>query len=151
MDIDSLRLTGAADAGARALKKAHPDVVFTSGRREVADQARAMSGNVAVNRRWIGQTYANTPEARALQAWVNAHPEADTAGEIAAGLVGVMAGWTDVQKGRLSKHFSGQAFDVQPVSGPRGDAIKATIRALPGLVKFLDREGGLVRWHAQFA
>ena len=51
----------------------------------------------------------------------------------------------------MSKHFSGEAFDVQPVPGSKGEAIKAAIRKLPGLVKFLEAEGGLVRWHAQFA
>src|SRR6266436_115300 len=30
------------------------------------------------------------------------------------------------------------------------DAIKADIRALPGLNKFLEKEAGHVRWHAQF-
>ena len=30
------------------------------------------------------------------------------------------------------------------------EAIKKTIRGLDGLDKFLDKEGGLVRWHAQF-
>jgi len=30
-------------------------------------------------------------------------------------------------------------------------SIKATIRKLPGLGKFLDHEGGLVRWHVQMA
>jgi hypothetical protein len=41
------------------------------------------------------------------------------------------------------------AFDVQPVTQD-ADAIKKSIRALAGLDKFLEMEGGLVRWHAQF-
>jgi hypothetical protein len=49
----------------------------------------------------------------------------------------------------MSRHLSGDAFDVQPVED-NADAIKQTIRKLPGLQLFLDREGGLVRWHAQF-
>lgn len=53
------------------------------------------------------------------------------------------------QLGRLSEHLSGSAFDVQPVDRNRA-AIKASIRALPGLELFLDREGGLGRWHAAF-
>ena len=43
----------------------------------------------------------------------------------------------------------GEAFDVQPVDKD-ADAIKKTIRGLDGLGKFLDSEGGLVRWHAEF-
>ena len=51
--------------------------------------------------------------------------------------------------GSFSRHLSGLAFDVQPVTED-ADAIKKSIRALAGLDKFLEMEGGLVRWHAQF-
>ena len=57
--------------------------------------------------------------------------------------------FTDAELGKFSKHLSGDAFDVQPVS-KNAEAIKKTIRGFPGLTKFLDTEGGLVRWHAQF-
>lgn len=151
MDIDHLGLVGPARAGALAIAAQFPEAQFTSGRREVADQARAMAGNVAVNRRWIEQTYSASAESRALQAWVNAHPDAKTAAALAAGFVTVMAHWSDEQKARLSKHFSGQAWDLQPMApGPRATACKAAIRKLPGLTKFLEKEGGLIRWHAQF-
>jgi hypothetical protein len=56
---------------------------------------------------------------------------------------------SDGDVGKVSKHLSGDAFDVQPVD-INAEAIKATIRGLAGLDKFLDKEGGLVRWHAQF-
>jgi hypothetical protein len=36
------------------------------------------------------------------------------------------------------------------VHGETEAAIRATIASLPGLVKFIDREGGLERWHVQF-
>jgi hypothetical protein len=55
----------------------------------------------------------------------------------------------DAKVAKLSKHLSGQAFDVQPVEAD-ADKIKETIRGLSGLDKFLEKEGGLVRWHAQF-
>ena len=148
--VDRLNLAVAAHKAAEALLAAHPDVVFTSGRRGVVDQARAMSQNVVHNRRWIAETYTATAESAQLQTWVDRHPEAGTAQEIAAGLQSIMEAWSDDQRGHVSKHFSGQAFDVQPVDGPHGEAIKATIRQLPGLTKFLEKEGGLVRWHAQF-
>lgn len=151
MKASELRCAGAAQHAAELLEQRFPGVVFTSGRRGVLDQARAMAQNVGANRKWIAQTYMGTAESRVLQAWVDAHPEAETAQEIAGGFAGVMVHWTDEQKARLSKHFSGEAWDVQPVGGAQGVAIKATIRALPGLQKFLEKEGGLVRWHAQFA
>lgn len=154
MNISDLNLEPVAEAGAVALQKAHPDVAFTSGRRGVAEQAAAMASNIIHNRRWIARTYVNTAESRQLQAWVNAHPSATLQGAIAAGLATIMSTWTDAQKDKLSKHFSGKAFDVQPVPGPAGEAILATMRALvarsPG-AKLLTEEGGLVRWHVQYA
>lgn len=147
--IEALQLAATAKKAAYALKKAHPTVVFTSGRRNKADQARAMAGNVVANRQWIKQTYADTKASRECQKWVDNHPTARTKEEIAAGLLSVLNGLTDAEIGRLSKHLSGEAFDVQPVA-QNANEIKATIRRLVGLTKFLDREGGLVRWHAQF-
>lgn len=149
--IDALELSAVARHAAEILKAAHPEVVFTSGRRDLAGQARAMASNVIHNLHWIEQTYAATPQREALQAAVSA-VGAGRATEVYAGLLlAVLRRWTDAELAHVSKHLSGDAFDVQPVSGPAGDAIKATIHTLPGLTKFLDHEGGLVRWHAQFA
>jgi hypothetical protein len=149
--FDQLNLAEPALSAARALQAAHPDVVFTSGRRGVPDQARAMAQNVMRNRKWIARTYVATPSSRALQAWVDGHPLANQV-QVEGGLAAIMASWSDAQKAQLSAHFSGHAFDVQPLpDGPRAEAVKAAIRALPGLTKFLESEGGLVRWHAQFA
>lgn len=151
MRIEGLNLAEPALSAAKALLAAHPDVVFTSGRRSVPDQARAMAQNVVRNRKWIAQTYVPTPASRSLQAWVDAHSTANQV-QIEGGLAAIMAAWSDDKRAELSKHFSGHAFDVLPLpAGPHADAVKASIRALPGLTKFLEREGGLVRWHAQFA
>jgi hypothetical protein len=149
--LDRLNLAPSARTAALALLAAHPEVVFTSGRRDAEAQALAMAGNVALNRRWIAATYRASAERDQLQAWVDAHPEATTRDAIAAGLLLIMETWGDAQRARLSRHFAGLAFDVRPVAGAAGEAIKATIRKLPGLVKFLEKEGGLVRWHAEFA
>lgn len=150
MKAAALNLRGFALAGALALEAACPGVVFTSGRREVADQARAMASNLVKTRRWIAETYKATPESRQLQAWVDGNPNVRGREDLAKGLARIMADWSDEGRGRLSKHFSGDAFDIQPVDGPAGFAILAKVRTLPGLDKFLEREGGLVRWHAQF-
>jgi len=109
-----------------------------------------MAGNVVQKRNWIADTYVASTERDDLQAWVDANPIATTKEAIANGLAGIMSNWTDDQKGRLSRHFSGQAFDVQPVAGSTGEDIKAAIKSLPNLRKFLDNEGGLVIWHADF-
>ena len=147
--IEALNLRGAARAAAYALKKAHPSVKFTSGRRNKADQARAMASNVVHNRNWIEDTYAPSTVSKACQTWVDGHPDAKTQEEIAAGLLSVLDVATDAHLARLSRHLSGDAFDVQPVETD-AEAIKKTIRGLKGLDVFLEKEGGLIRWHAQF-
>jgi hypothetical protein len=144
-----LNLAATAKTAAYALKQAHPSVVFTSGRRNKADQARAMAGNVVTNRKWIQQTYRDNRASRECQEWVDTHPTATARDAIAAGLLSVLNNLPDIEVGRLSKHLSGEAFDVQPVE-LNAEGIKTTIRGLPGLTLFLDREGGLIRWHAQF-
>ena len=146
--IDALDLAPTARAAAELLKQKHPNVVFTSGRRSLADQASAMAANIVSSgdRNWIRKTYA---AAGALQDWVDAHPDATSKASIAAGLEATLHALPDADRNKVSKHLTGQAWDVQPQTA-NADAIKADIRALPGLTKFLEKEGGLVRWHAQF-
>lgn len=148
-EIEALDLAPAARDAAYALKKAHPSIVFTSGRRNKDDQARAMASNVVKNRKWIEETYKSSDLRTKCQKWIDDNPGRKTQAEIAAGLVSVFDTATDAELGGFSKHLSGEAFDVQPVDKD-ADAIKKTIRGLAGLDKFLDTEGGLVRWHAQF-
>jgi hypothetical protein len=150
LSVDDLDLVDYAKEAAEALQTAHPAVVFTSGRRDTREQADAMAGNIVRNRKWIEQTYAATDERDALQTWVDEHPEATTSSAISDGLFAIMTTWSDGQKAKLSRHFSGQAFDVRPVSGKPGDEIKATIKGLARLRKFLESEGGLTIWHADF-
>jgi hypothetical protein len=147
--ISDLGLIEYAKSGAQKLRDKYPNTVFTSGRRNVQKQADAMAGNVVRNRKWIQQTYRASPQRDALQKWVDDHPAATTKATISAGLKGIMDGWTDDQRGRFSKHFGGLAFDVKPVSQD-ADKIKSFIRALPHLHKFLESEGGLTIWHADF-
>jgi hypothetical protein len=148
-EIEALELAPIARAAAYALKRAHPTVKFTSGRRSKQDQARAMAGNVARNPHWIEQTYVLSPLRTKCQGWVNAHPDKTSPRDIEGGIFSVLATASDAELGRFSRHLAGMAFDIAPVNRD-ADQIKATIRQLPGLDKFLDSEGGLVRWHAQF-
>ncbi|MEK7831220.1 MAG: hypothetical protein AAB401_09060 [Acidobacteriota bacterium] len=147
--IEELHLNEVARKAAYLLKQKFPSTRFTSGRRNRADQARAMASNVVSNRKWIEQTYKASPASQACQKWVDDHPEAATKEAIADGLFSVLNTFADVDLRRLSKHLSGDAFDVKPVV-QNAEAIKDFIRHLPGVEKFLDKEGGLVRWHAQF-
>ena len=101
------------------------------------------------NREWIEQTYKHHDASLACQKWVDDHPEATTRAQVTAGFLEVFQTLTDDQIAKLSWHMSGDAFDVQPVE-ENAEQIKADIRALPNLDTFLEKEGGLVRWHAQF-
>jgi hypothetical protein len=148
-DIEALDLGDTARKAAYELKKKYPTVSFTSGRRDKDQQASAMAENVVLSRTWIQDTYAKSVARDACQKWVDDNKDKKTKNEITAGLKAVLDGLTDAQLALLSKHLSGEAFDVQPVD-EGADDIKATIKALPGLSKFLEKEGGLVRWHAQF-
>lgn len=149
--VDSLDLRPKAKAIASELRQTYPAIVFTSGKRsEVEGQARAMAGNVVSNRAWIAETYSDKSLSGQLQDWVDKNPTATTKNAIAVGLAGVMATWSEEQKGKLSAHFTGEAFDIQPQTED-ADAIKSRAASLATAAggKFLEKEGGLVRWHLQ--
>jgi hypothetical protein len=148
-DIEALDLSETARKGAYALKKKHPTVIFTSGRRNKDEQASAMASNVAQKRNWIKETYIQSAARDACQKWVDDNKDKKTKEEISAGLKDVLNGLTDAQLALLSRHLSGDAFDVQPVDRDAAE-IKKTIQSLAGLSRFLDKEGGLLRWHVQF-
>jgi hypothetical protein len=107
-----------------------------------------MASNIVSSRDrlWIEHTYA---AAAALQKWVTDHPDATTVPAIATGLEALIAAMTEQEKRKISKHLSGDAFDVQPQEKDAA-SIKADMAALPGATKFLAVEGGLTRWHLQF-
>ena len=149
--IEALNLNETAKNAAYDLKAKHPGIVFTSGRRDKKDQARAMASNVVKNRKWIAQTYKATPISAACQKWVDDNPQSKSADAIEAGLLSVITQFDDSELRKLSKHLSGDAFDVQPVSA-NANQIIADMNALADASggKFLSKEGGLVRWHIQF-
>jgi hypothetical protein len=148
MTIEELNLEPIADQAARLLQQKHPDIQFTSGRRDVFQQAHAMASNIVSlnDRQWIGKTYLAGAK---LQQWVDDHPGAVTVDQITAGLQETMDAMPQADLLKISRHLTGRAFDIRPVT-QNAAAIKADIRALPGLQKFLEQEGGHVRWHAQF-
>jgi len=148
MTIEEMHLEPVAKEAAKILKSKHPNIEFTSGRRDIRQQAHAMAGNIVKlrDRKWIGKTYL---AAAKCQAWVDKHPEAVTVDAITDGLEQVMKAMPEDELMKISRHLTGRAFDVRPVTA-NAAAIKADIRKLPGLHKFLDHEGGHVRWHAQF-
>jgi hypothetical protein len=149
--VDALDLQTKAKKVANKLKAKYSDISFTSGKRdEASEQASAMAGNVVSNRNWITQTYLDKTLSAELQKWLDDNPEAKTKDEISAGLKGVMDGWTEEQKGKLSAHFTGEAFDIKP-QDKKASEIKADAKSWAETDggKFLEKEGGLIRWHTQ--
>src|SRR6266849_241425 len=144
MTIEELQLEPAAEQGARLLQQKHPNIEFTSGRRDVAQQAHAMASNIVSlnDRQWIAKTYL---AGATLQKWVDDHPSAVTIDQITAGLLETMKAMAEAELLKISRHLTGRAFDIRPVT-ENAAAIERDIRALPGLNKFLDKEGGHVRW-----
>ncbi len=149
MTIDEMQLEPVAKQAATILKNKHPTLEFTSGRRTVRQQAHAMAGNIVVlhDRQWIGKTYLAGAK---LQQWVDQHPQAVTVDAITDGLEQTMNAMPEADLMKISRHLTGRAFDIRPVI-LNSKVIKADILKLPGLHKFLDHEGGHVRWHAQFS
>lgn len=146
MTIEEMQLEPVAKKAATLLKTQHPEIEFTSGRRDIGQQAHAMARNVVKNRKWIGETYL---AAAKLQQWVDQNPKAKTVATITTGLEETMKQMSKAELQKISRHLIGKAFDVRPVI-KNAKAIKADIKKLPGLHRFLDKEGGLIRWHAQF-
>jgi hypothetical protein len=148
MTIEEMQLAPVAEQAAKLLLQKHPMIQFTSGRRDMRQQAHAMAANIVAlhDRKWIGKTYLAGAK---LQAGVDNHPSAVTVDQIAAGLFTTMSAMPEAELLKISRHLTGRAFDVRPVT-VNAATIKNDIRSLPGLQKFLDKEGEHVRWHAQF-
>jgi hypothetical protein len=149
VNLNQLLLDDDVQAVARELWEGFPGIQFTSGRRTLQDQAHAMAENVALNRRWIVQTYARSLASVDCQSWVDNNPDATTTEQIAAGLLHSLNLLSKQALDKLSKHLIGRAFDVQPMAYPDGLAVKAWLKAKAAQMngKFLEREGGLLRWH----
>ncbi len=141
LQIEQLGLVPSVEAKARELQAKAPSVIFLSGRRTLEQQAHAMASNAALDRQYVGRTYAHSPIALRLQRWMNQNPHATDIEHIAAGFLFVMKQCPVSELHHLSRHLTGKAFDIAPHSAP-----VAVIEALePEL--FLQHEGALVRWH----
>ena len=148
-EIEGLNLNPLAKQAASILAARFPSTRFTSGRRTLDEQAAAMAQNISADRNYVKQTYKESDIAKACQGWVDKHPNVVTVPEITQGLLEELGKFSPDQTSKLSRHLSGDAFDVQPVL-VGAEAIVAFIRSLPNLELFLTKEGKLDRWHAQF-
>lgn len=156
MKAAELDLAEPALSAALHLESLFPDIVFTSGRRSREDQARAMAQNIAIaGLPWLAKTYKKSPVRDGIAAAIGRLPVPRSASAIQGAISAYFLGKPDSFVAAISRHLSGLAFDIKPmidaagVPTPRGERVIAEIRRLPQLDKFLDHEGGLVRWHVQ--
>lgn len=153
MELEQLRLAPYAMECARRLKHRFPNVVFTSGRRSLEDQARVMATNVMKNRNWIRETYK---VGELLQPVVDRAPRNASRTQMEGLLLNQMLLLQDADVMKISAHLTGDAFDIRPMvdasdipTAEGFDVIDFIRRDLQDS-RLLLREGGLVIWHCQF-
>jgi len=148
MTIDQLQLAPVMERQARALQTAFPNVVYISGRRDLARQAQAMAANYIQDPQ--GYLVHNYIHAAELQAAVDAQREVTSLDGIAHLFYTVMEGDPSLVR---SPHLDGDAVDLLPMedahgqSTAEGNEVIDWIQACPDTTDFRMREGRLVRWH----
>lgn len=162
LTIDQMALSPNAKRAANLVRAAHPDACFTSGRRDVGGQARAMAANVIrYGSAWIKDTYRDPVLVSLLMTHTEEHPE--QCAEVKLLAKGFYDTLIEHYAGHLSRfpHLRGDAFDLAwprladgQIDRPKGQAICTTIETLPvelGLKLLLKKEGRLDVIHAEFA
>ncbi len=137
--ITSLDLESDVADAARELKSQCPTVRFTSGRRSLEEDARAVAHNIVGNRNYM-DIFANSSSKTTIKTYVDAHKDADE-DELTKGIAELMGKMTATQRSWIAPHQSGRAFDVGA-----GSCSKETIQSALA-VKPLD-EGNHI--HVQF-
>lgn len=156
LTIAQMKLSPNARRGAEWVLARHPGTVFTSGRRDVLDQARVMAANtVKYGRAWILKTYKPSPIIDTLHSWLQDHPDQREAKQIAHGFYECLMACHSGDLTKLSRHLTGDAWDADWPGDDDGERICKDIQInMPveyRLDKVIDREGGLRLIHAQFA
>lgn len=142
-------LRGEALEVATKFAELYPTAVFSRGIRTLRAQCRDMAENVHENRMWILETYKSSKPAMAAHAWVMANKHVRAVGDIADGLEFVLRTFSPEELESLSRHFTGDAFDLRPRSVTKQMRQWLKDEADSRGALFLDREGGLVRYHWQ--
>lgn len=163
IELSALRLTSNAHEAARRVLQEFPDAHFTSGRRDIATQARVMAHNVClVGVNWLdiyGGKWARI--IKTLKTHVSENPEQlkDKA-KLALEFYDIFNTYFKSELAQFP-HIVGRAFDIRwprlvngTVDQPKWEALCKFIEELPvelGLEKLLRREGNVEVIHAQFA
>lgn len=163
LSILDMRLTANAAEAARRITEAFPDAYFSSGRRDMASQARVMAYNVCVSGiNWLdiyGAKWARI--IKALKTHVSENPnELNDRHKLALSFYDI---FNESFKKDIAKfpHITGRAFDIRwprlqdgTLDKPRWQELCDFIENLPpelGLELLLRKEGNVEVIHAQFA
>jgi len=162
MTIEQLRLSPNAQHAAQIVQAKHPTVLFTSGRRDVREQARVMAENtIRYGVGWLGETYKNRQMVESLEDWMEQN--LDKTSSVPMMTEGFYVTLTSTMPGQLMQfpHCRGDAFDIQCPRFASGQVdeqtvsqIRHTLETLPnelGLQLILTKEGAHRVIHAQFA
>lgn len=148
--IDELDLDPIMRSRAEELLARCPWVIYTSGRRDVAAQARAMAQNhLADPQTYLTKTYQYGKVF--LAAIVELAPvDQRSVEKVAQTIRAVIQEQPDAL---VWKHRDGTCVDLQPLEDAFGDPtvkgqdVMRFIQNCPDTVRFIMREGGLRRWH----
>lgn len=155
-EIDRLQLSPNARRAAEWVRRRYPDLRFTSGRRSLEDQARVMAQNtMRYGREWVKRTYRYSPAIAAIVDWLERAPHIVDYDGVRDGIYATLLAQSDADLLRVSRHLTGDAFDLAWPGDTLGPTIAQDVREnMPrefGLEKLIDREGGLRVLHLQFA
>lgn len=162
LTIQEMRLSPIAERAALFVLKRHPEAYFTSGRRDVMDQARAMAQNaVRLGASWLNDTYRDKRMVQCLMTHMEENPDQCADAEVLArGFHDQLQEYFASELTRFP-HIRGDAFDIRYPrlknglhDKPTADRIMETVRSLPTfgipLEWVTDQEGKLKVIHAQF-
>ena len=163
--IDELKLAPNARRAAEIILAEHPYAEFTSGRRDVLDQARAMAQNVvAVGPQWIYKTY-NSKQPRMVKVMMG-HME-ENPDRVKSPLLLTEDFHQIIHEYFMPEfmkfpHFQGRAFDIRwprlasgVIDFAKGDQICYTIANLNEIHRIplellLKQESGVFVIHSQY-
>lgn len=163
LTIQEMRLSPMAEKAALIVLKLHPHAIFTSGKRDIMDQARVMAQNaVRYGSGWLDSTYREKRIVKCLMTFMEENPEKCSDPRVLGHCFYELL--QDNFAGDLLKfpHVRGDAFDIAwpklgngLINRPDGELICQTIECLPiqfdiPLDLLLKKEGKLDVIHAQF-
>lgn len=145
--IEDLKLSPVMRRRAEELQSLFPQVVYTSGRRTLHDQALAMATNHIQDKSYIQRTYVHAAD---ILTAIEKNALDHSVDSIYAAIYAVLEEDPSLVK---SAHLSGDAVDLVPMETkdglmtPIGLQVADWIKCCADTTDFRVREGNLRRWH----